>query len=58
MRSTRHVYRQKSVGHQVILLCNSAGTAVAVESETSEAALISVLRAVPPDEDGSSTDQV
>jgi hypothetical protein len=28
IRSTRHVYRQTSVGHEVILLCNSAGTAV------------------------------
>jgi hypothetical protein len=48
IRSTRHVYRQTGVGHEVILLCNSAGTAVAVESEISDAALISALRAVPP----------
>jgi hypothetical protein len=52
IRSTRHVYRHTSVGQEVILLCNSSGTAIAVESEIRDAALISALRAVPPDEGG------
>lgn len=51
IRSTRHVYRQVSAGKEVILLCNSAGTAIAVESEIQDAALVSALRAVPPDTD-------
>ncbi len=50
VRSTRHVYRQTSAGEDVILLCNSAGTAIAVESEIHDAALINALRGAPAKE--------
>jgi hypothetical protein len=52
VRSTRHVYRQIRAGQEVILLCNSTRTALAVESEIRDAALISALRGAPAEESG------
>lgn len=56
VRSTRHVYRQMRAGQEVILLCNSRGTALAVESEIHDAALISALRGAPAKESGKPED--
>ena len=56
VRSTRHVFRQTSAGQEVILLCNSRGTALAVESEIRDAALISALRGAPAEESGEPED--
>lgn len=50
VRSTRQVFRKVTAGEEVILLCNPAGTALAVESEIPDAALVSALRDIRADE--------
>jgi hypothetical protein len=39
-----HVFRNATAGDEVVVLCNSAGTAIAVESEIPDAELVRMLR--------------
>ena len=41
---TQHVFRRTTAGQEVILLCNSSGTALAVESQIPDPELIAALR--------------
>ena len=49
VRSTRHIFRRAVAGGDIVLLCNSDGTAVADEKEIPDAALVSWLRDVLTD---------
>lgn len=44
VQSTRHVCRSAKPGEELVLLCNPAGTALAVESELPDPALVNALR--------------
>ena len=50
VRSARHVTRKAPAGEKVVLICNSAGTALALESDIPDPALADVLRNALPGE--------